>query len=211
MRWGVLGMGDAGELLSTCIQHSSFLFFVRNPNPAGTVVTRLQPGLSAASSPSRPGPAAAAATPLTVTSGSAAQGRELVIGWAELERLLIDSLPLDAIEWNAAVTEIREDGEGRVRLALGGGQRGVVSAEVLVAADGALSAVCAACCPDEQRAEFQVCLGWLIGPLLPALPTTSNHHPTTHVQTPKNSTIPGHRPLDRPPCGRPAGHRPDGL
>jgi len=83
---------------------------------------------------------------------------ELVIGWAELERLFLEQLPPGTVEWASAVTEMKEDA-GRMRLQLGGGQQGVVSAEVLVDCSGALSAVSAACCTEEERAEFQVCGG----------------------------------------------------
>jgi hypothetical protein len=168
------------------------------PPPAGTIITHLHPtggaggaggagaagGGTAALESLAPAGAAGAASgrharprgggggePGGGAAGGAADGCELVIGWAELEALVLERLPPGVVEWGARVMELREEG-GRVLLtvesgggggddedagsALGGASWGVVSATVAVAADGALSAVCAACCPPGEGAEFQV-------------------------------------------------------
>lgn len=58
------------------------------------------------------------------------------------------------------VTELREEpGTGRVRLSLGGGGagRGSLVADIVVAADGALSRVCAGHAAPGDQAAYQVC------------------------------------------------------
>jgi hypothetical protein len=148
---------------------------------AGAIITRLHP----ASDPGAPRPAPEArggrgqrrrAPGAGPTTGAAPAGGELVIGWAELEGIVLDMLPPGVVEWGTRVTELREQG-GRAKLTVesregahedeaggGGGSsgymsRGVVSAAVAVVADGALSAVSAACCPPGEGAEFQVTAG----------------------------------------------------
>ncbi|GBF99726.1 hypothetical protein Rsub_12439 [Raphidocelis subcapitata] len=155
---------------------------------AGTVITRLQPALLAAE-----GAAAAAATdaaaPHAAPPASARRGlasprpggrgtpppppADLVVGWGELEQLLLEQLPPGCVEWGAAATELREDA-GRVRVAVGGAGAGVISAAVVVAADGALSAIAGACCSPGARPEFQGTVRWtgrLPGDLLATVPS----------------------------------------
>jgi 2-polyprenyl-6-methoxyphenol hydroxylase-like FAD-dependent oxidoreductase len=171
----------------------------RAARTAGTIITRLQPALAAPSADSPAAAAAAAETPaLSSPRGAGHSPRhghsrgarqpsharppaglgalELVVGWAELEQLLLEQLPAGTVEWGSRVTRLQEDAQ-HVRLTVGrsgdsgssdsnGGGEGsseagviIIDAEVVVAADGALSAVRQACVGGAEKAEFQVSLG----------------------------------------------------